>query len=119
MEGEIIGTQLMTTGVNDECFELFKTIIKPLQNTVRGTGYSLAVHGSLNRDIDLVLVPWEEICIPENAVFNKVIGLIKKEFGQVKVLKCPYDKPHGRHSWAIILDKKAYIDLSIMPQQGA
>lgn len=104
----------MDGGVNDP-FLAFKIIIKPLQKCVKEYGYSLAVHGSLTRDIDLVAIPWEEKCVKSDELVDAITRKVNFYFKDIKVVKCPHTKPHGRKSWAIHISEKIYIDLSVMP----
>lgn len=79
----------------------------------KGSGYALAIHGSLNRDLDLVAIPWTD----EAEDSESLIKSLSRAVG-CGAIQGPYDKPHGRRSWAILLGGDAYIDLSVMPRES-
>lgn len=91
-------------------------------------GYTLALHGTLQRDLDVIAVPWEEkVAEPIELIraLEKVSGgycasRINKDGSIIQ----PYDplhKPHGRLAWIIALSengpKGPYIDISVVPKQ--
>jgi hypothetical protein len=108
----------------------FETIYPSLVEVARRHGYALAVHGSLERDIDLVAVPWvpqprqpqelaEAIYRACEAVFGWVSGpsgwTERENFSAPPgALPNPAKKPLGRLGWVIQLGGP-YIDLSIFP----
>ena len=68
------------------CYEQIKVIAKE-------NGYNLLINGSLNRDFDLVAIPWSHDCI-------NPIELLKK-FSSYLVVLLPadgYEEQHYRHS---------------------
>jgi len=78
----------------------------------REFGYALAVHGSLQRDMDLIAVPWSEVASGEEELIQalcETVGGFRLEH------ETGCDKPHGRRAWVIHLGAGLYIDLSIMP----
>jgi hypothetical protein len=108
-----------------------KQILPVVQDVARRLGYAVAVHGSMQRDFDLVAVPWVEGARPAGelveAVREAVHGWVVKdgtpgarkdpgtgEFVAATV-RNPESKPHGRMAWAIQLGAGAYVDLSVMP----
>lgn len=99
-----------------------------LQEIARELGYNLMLHGSMNRDIDLVAVPWVDEPKSHKELihaFCDYLGLRKVDEGfehhyLFKVL------PGGRHSYVINLnrtvvtynpyiDAEYYLDISITP----
>ena len=93
-----------------------------LCEVAREHGYALAIHGSLEHDMDVVAIPWVEN--PSDAE-----TLVQAMWGRVKWLSCRHDefpnqateKPHGRRSWFFPLlqappgEGRSGIDLSVMP----
>lgn len=66
-----------------------------IQRTARAAGYSIAIHGSLKRDVDLIAVPWttkavdwpilvENLCKALNA--NLVGQVEQKPFGRIGMI---------------------------------
>lgn len=109
-------------------FEVLKEIAKEY-------GYNLVVHGSMNRDLDLIAIPWAEKIKPHLKMvkeFAKIIGgaIMTKDTGELFS-----EKPHGRINYIINInrdlemtyegfgktkikdhaDPQTYIDISITP----
>ena len=99
-------------------------------------GYNIVLHGSLNRDLDLIAIPWQEIIGDKMLMLNEIAETIggfilvenEESFQSFK------DKFHGRESWIINInrsikskfnglvtefveheDPQYYIDISILP----
>lgn len=98
-------------------------------------GYALAVHGSMQRDFDLVAIPWTEEAVEAEVLVESLRDLCggfivedgapggrwdaeKKAFVEAAV-RNPCLKPHGRLAWCINLGGKPMIDLSVMPRVKA
>lgn len=101
---------------------LLDLILQPMRRVAKDCGYALTVHGSLNRDIDLVAVPWREhgVRTPE-ALADALKGAVAGVTGRCHIAGKWADKPHGRR--AVILmpwcgENSASLDLSIMPVIG-
>ncbi len=87
-------------------------------------GYALALHGSLQKDLDVVAVPWVEVvsdpdtlakalCNRANGVI--VDGSVRNEFGIFIRETNPKKKPHGRLAYTIHLGSDSgYVDLSVI-----
>lgn len=78
-------------------------------------GYALAIHGSVQRDFDLICVPWTESpSSPSDVVSAIVNGIDVQEVG------APAVKLHGRISYTIAIHhfgvSTTWIDLSFMPR---
>jgi hypothetical protein len=107
---------------------VYVAIIPLLTEVARKSGYALAVHGSLGRDLDVVAVPWvEDAASPETLILALLAavgwnrahlhpestnqdGSIHQESGHI-----PTKKPHGRRAWSINFDNGLYLDVSVMP----
>lgn len=78
-------------------------------------GYNLAIHGSLNRDFDLIAVPWVEEARSE---WRLVYELAKACGGRIPdstpEFPNPERKPHGRMAWSIFVTEKLYLDVSVI-----
>ena len=86
-------------------------------------GYNLVLHGSMNRDLDLIAIPWQkELGIVDDMIqefATEVDGYVMQQ--TVEQRKC---FPHGRESFVINLnrmrdkegnDLQYYIDISVTP----
>lgn len=85
-----------------------------LRRVAREHGYALAIHGSLNRDFDLVAVAWaSEASEPE-----ALVDAICRENQLLVAVRDQQDKPHGRRCWTLkgIADvPHGWVDLSVVP----
>lgn len=87
-------------------------IYPALATKAREHGYALALHGSIQRDLDVIAIPWiETVSTPEQLV----IALCEEFDAEPNhPLTEPTIHPHGRISYSIPLWWGAYIDLSII-----
>lgn len=53
---------------------LLDLILPPMRRAAKHVGYALTVHGSLNRDIDLVAVPWREGALDADRLISALCG---------------------------------------------
>jgi len=112
--------------------KLVAILLPALREVARRHGYALAVHGSLERDIDLLAVPWRDgafdadtLARAIHAACEAVMGCAVGPAGWTASAKWepppgslpnPAHKPHGRRAWSIHLGGGPYLDLSIMPR---
>lgn len=66
-------------------------------------GYNIVLHGSMNRDLDLIAIPWEENVGDKVEMLKEVAecigGFVLKEDGGARI------KPHGRECWIININR--------------
>ena len=102
------------------------SILPRLREIAREKGYALAVHGSMERDFDLLACPWTE----EASSADELAEALRDEYhGHYGVThgkprdENPESKPHGRkaYSWYYYtFDETSlgpYVDLSVMPRE--
>lgn len=78
----------------------------------RRHGFALAVHGSLQRDFDLIAVPWvvEGVSAP-----SVVLAEVETTFA-AKVIGTPTLKPHNRLAFTVSIGfGHCALDISFMP----
>lgn len=93
-------------------------------------GFGLMMHGSFTRDLDLLLVPWEERASDKTA--EQVIRLLADACdlypsGTAPPLKFTdplkfVDKPHGRRAISLMLPgtrERRWVDISVIPCRRA
>jgi hypothetical protein len=87
-------------------------------------GYACVAHGSYTRDLDLLLVPWEERAGPNHEQLLKLIAQacgLRFRDGQEDIFKATVDftdKPHGRKACSLFFpdaNDRRWVDLSVMP----
>lgn len=77
-------------------------------------GWACLAHGSFTRDLDLLLVPWLDRAMQEDASY-----LVKRiaEVAGLEVAGEPSDKPCGRRAWTLHLpgfSEVRWVDLSVL-----
>lgn len=78
-------------------------------------GYTLAIHGSMASDMDLIAVPWVEKPEQPETLVAKIAECIGQTVFSLRDKLEPELRPHGRLAYAITILGDWYIDLSIMP----
>lgn len=102
---------------------IYASALPKLQEIANSLGYAMCVHGSMQRDLDIVCVPWVENA-EEPAV---LIRALKRSFKGIRptnhMIKNPEKKPHGRLAWSFYFTTAEastlngpYIDISVMPR---
>lgn len=98
---------------------LLDLILDPMRRVAKDCGYAITVHGSLNRDVDLVAIPWVEHLACEPAQLARaLVGAVASVTGRCLLHGEMVDKPHGRKAQLLLAwcgETSANIDLSIMP----
>lgn len=102
------------------CYEDLKIIAKKY-------GYNLVIHGSMNRDMDLIAIPWiEELGDVDEMINEFAVFLDAQKMKMSDEQK--YCFPHGRYSYVLEMcrstynhkkgewneDKQYYLDISII-----
>lgn len=110
---------------------LYSVILEPLKKIALEFGYNLVLHGSMNRDMDLILIPWDDNCANPDMVvksFNELLGgeIIQQGTANNPSISKPIFKGAGRLSYLINLnrsgifnkyiDKEYYLDISVTPK---
>lgn len=98
----------------------------PLKEKAKEYGYNLVLHGSMNRDFDLIALPWDNyLKKPEEMIlaFAEIVGGTVMEQTEEQI-NC---FPHGRKSYVINIDRGGkhnnyadpewYLDISLFPGQ--
>lgn len=90
-------------------------LVERIREIALPCGYAIAVHGSQQRDLDLIAVPWTDGALSNRAL---VRALCQPHGPFVEGLKS--GKPHGRIAYVLHgVPGSAgvnYIDLSVMPR---
>lgn len=80
----------------------------------RAHGYAMAIHGSMQRDLDVIAVPWVEKVTPEYefvvALADRLGCSIQNEANAPATVK-----PHGRRAYTLLMGGACFMDLSVMP----
>jgi hypothetical protein len=92
----------------------YAAMYQELAELCRKHGYALAIHGSLQRDFDVVAVPWT-VCPSEPHV---VVKELEATFA-IDAIRGPNTREHGRIVWSIVIGfGHSQLDFSFMPIAG-
>jgi len=110
---------------------LYAFFFEGLKQIAREYGYNLVLHGSMNRDLDLIAIPWSTICQGEH---GRMIQEFCEHIGESKIMRLPQEgnplyntTQHGRMQYVININRECqrigedwvdpqyYIDISVMP----
>ena len=97
---------------------LLDLIIEPMRVCAAKNRWTIAVHGSLNRDIDLIAVPWENGAMAMDLFTALICGVISGVTGSCLQRDAWTVKPHGRMAKTLLVYCGEYhtqIDFSVMP----
>ena len=101
----------------------FAKVYDSLLAVAQDNGYALALHGSMNRDLDLIAVPWTENACDLKTLLEAINEEASKyqlkpfRGSPVDINQAQRKKPHGRVAYSIHFTGDAYIDISIMPRK--
>ena len=111
----------------------YASMLPVLTEAAREVGYALAPHGSMARDFDVIAVPWTEEAGSAEELIMRLLaktgchlcdgGSMREVDGEKKLVTVRGDtgtpKPHGRRAWVVLIGNGFYLDVSVMPRQGA
>lgn len=97
--------------------EVQDRFIEKVREVARECGYAVAVHGSRERDLDLIVVPWVENVIGP----RHLVDALLERLPNLRLRTCepalptnPTRKPNGRIAWALSgAPACQYLDLSV------
>lgn len=108
--------------------QFYAACLFPMQEIAVKNGYNLIVHGSMNRDMDLVAIPWVDNPSDEKNLIRELDDYLKGVSYKEGMEERGYMfsvLPGGRRSYVINLyrggpwnqytDEQYYIDISITP----
>lgn len=89
---------------------LYSWRLHEIVELARMFGYAIAVHGSMQRDLDLVAIPWTDEARPA----SDLVDWLCDNLGAMKAGKPGYF-PHGRVVYSLEMGGCCFMDLSVMP----
>lgn len=115
---------------------LYAFFFEAIKEIGKEYGYNIVLHGSMNRDLDLIAIPWQVIIGDKMEMLNKICecigGFILNEDNEQ--FKERAKQLHGREQWVINInrsiitkyngmvskveehaDPQYYIDISVLP----
>lgn len=96
--------------------ESVRRCIEEIRRIAREMGYAIGEHGSKQRDLDLIAVPWvEDAASPLDLIF-RLCEELHFDRGEIE------NKPHGRTGFSLLGGEMPlqYVDLSVIwPKESA
>lgn len=94
----------------------YEDLMPAIRSAAANCGYGIGVHGTGQRDLDLIAVPW----ITDVQTADELVEAVRAAVaGEIRVKgiwdRQPQPKPHGRLAWSIQIGGDLYIDLSVTP----
>lgn len=88
---------------------LYSHRLAEIQSVAHEYGYAIAVHGSMQRDLDLVAIPWTDNARENGELMNAMAERLGLAITDID------DKPHGRKAITFLMGGACFMDLSILP----
>lgn len=80
-------------------------------------GYTLAIHGTVDRDLDLIAIPWTDDASDPADMVKALIDRVELILTPIPKEGNPSSKPHGRTAWHLSFGWTGmYVDLSVTPR---
>ena len=100
-----------------ELKKFYISILPKIREVAKKSGYAVGVHGSMERDLDLIAVPWiDKRVLPATLARRISNAIVGKEYWKgFNSLQQWKNKPNQRKAISIMIGANAYIDLSIVP----
>jgi len=94
----------------------YAVVFTKLNRIAARFGYAVALHGSMQRDFDIVLIPWTEDAEPEEKLLQAIQKFVSGPGKNYDIMKQATEKPHGRKAYVLYFDDGKYLDISTMPR---
>lgn len=107
---------------------MYALFFENLKRIAKRHGYNLVLHGSLNRDMDLIAVPWVDSPKPELKMIQSFDRYLRGYYNTTAEGYGFSTLPGGRHwyhinlnrgdkrgEWMRYADEQYYLDISITP----
>jgi hypothetical protein len=94
----------------------FVAHFEAMRSVAEACGYSLALHGSMQRDLDLIAVPWEPYCLTDEQLVESFCDKVSDLMRPTGNAGAWTEMPHGRRAVVLLITGSGYIDLSVMPR---
>lgn len=95
----------------------YSVLYNSMKKAALELGYTLAMHGSMHSDMDLIAVAWVEDARPVEELAAAINDCIGNTVWKEHNLQDRKQKPHGRIAYSLSIGGDWYIDLSIIPPQ--
>lgn len=97
----------------------YAVLFNGLKEAAADLGYTLAIHGSMIRDMDLIAIAWTEEAKPVKELVSALSKVLEPTVWKASHFIDKAKKPHGRLVYTLSIYSDWYIDLSIIPPRKA
>lgn len=91
----------------------YVTLYPGMCEVAREYGYALAIHGSVETDMDCIAVAWVDEAVSKYDLIKCFESYFKLMFPETELSEAT-SKPHGRTAWAFNIGNGAQIDISVV-----
>jgi hypothetical protein len=92
---------------------LYSHRLHDIQACARPLGYAIAIHGSMQRDLDVLAVPWTDFAVTADELVQSLCDALGcKLSGEVGLM------PHGRRAYTLLMAGACFMDLSVTPHSS-
>lgn len=92
----------------------FVALLSTLKDTAATKGYLLTFHGRLNRDIDVLVVPWTQTAVTAEEVVQTLSDALTAF--SLESVKGPEENEHGRRTWYFGFNQTPGICVHVLPR---
>lgn len=93
---------------------VFYTIMWPsFRQAALDCGWTLALHGSMSNDMDIMGMPWTDDAKPVEDLIKAMSECIGNTIWKDNHFKAPTKRSHGRYTYTLSIFSDFYIDLSV------
>ena len=90
---------------------LYSFRLEDIQRVGQQHGYAIAVHGSMQRDLDMVAFPWRAIV----SYADELVAALCEALPAETLPDDPEIKLHGRLAYTLLMGGNLFMDLSVIP----
>lgn len=95
----------------------YAVLYSSMRKAALDCGYALALHGTMQSDMDLMAMPWVEDAKPVEELVKALDDCVGHTVWKDLKWKDRTEKPHGRVAYTISIMGDWFIDLSVIPPQ--
>lgn len=77
-------------------------------------GWALALHGSLNNDMDIMAMPWDEEASSVIVMIGELCKCFTESAQIEKMIQVSTDKPHNRVVYTLPIWADFYLDINVI-----
>jgi hypothetical protein len=98
----------------------YASVLPAVTEVARKYGWAVAVHGSMNKDLDLMMMPWVEGAVSADEVIKRISDecFTGNPFQDSHAM-AHREKPNGRVVYTISIWKGTYLDINIIERGGS